>query len=100
DQLIAETMQRLAADTQVILALNKADLLNAENRDSLVDAYKALVPHHRAMLMSALHNEGVRDLIDILLELLPLGPRYFPADQVSEVNMRFIAAEVIREKIM
>ncbi|HLV37313.1 MAG TPA: GTPase Era [Spirillospora sp.] len=100
DQLIAETMQRLAADTPVILALNKADLLNAENRDSLVDAYKALVPHHRAMLMSALHNEGVRDLIDILLELLPLGPRYFPADQVSEVNMRFIAAEVIREKIM
>jgi GTP-binding protein Era len=31
---------------------------------------------------------------------MPLGPRYYPIDQVSEVNMRFIAAETIREKIM
>lgn len=29
-----------------------------------------------------------------------MGPRYYPADQVSEVNMRFIAAEVVREKVM
>jgi GTP-binding protein Era len=31
---------------------------------------------------------------------MPHGPRYYPADQVSEVNLRFIAAEVIREKII
>jgi GTPase len=35
-----------------------------------------------------------------LIARMPKGPRYYPIDQVSEVNMRFIAAEVIREKIM
>ncbi|MBZ0304296.1 MAG: GTPase Era [Anaerolineae bacterium] len=100
DIYIAETIQRLGKNTPVILALNKADLLAPQNRDAYVSACEALIPHQQAMLMSALNDEGVRDLIDILLALLPEGPRYYPADQVSEVNLRFIAAEVIREKIM
>lgn len=100
DQHIATTVQRMRQETPVILALNKADLLNTENQPAHVEAYSALVPHHKAMLMSALRDEGVRDLIAVLVELLPEGPRYYPADQVSEVNMRFLAAEVVREKIM
>jgi GTP-binding protein Era len=100
DQHIAQTIQRIGRETPVILALNKADLLDNQNREPHIMAYEALVTHHKAMLMSALRDEGVSDLVDVLVELLPEGPRYYPADQVSEVNMRFIAAESIREKIM
>ena len=39
-------------------------------------------------------------MVDYLMKRMPNGPRYYPVDQVSEVNMRFIAAEVIREKII
>lgn len=65
-----------------------------------VDAYAALIPHEQAALVSALEGSGVDELVNDILRRLPLGPRYFPADQVSEVNQRFVAAEVIREKII
>jgi len=53
-----------------------------------------------AGLVSALHGSGVAELLDILRAILPEGPRYYPVDQVSEQNMRFIAAETVREKVM
>jgi GTP-binding protein Era len=100
DQHIAETIQRIGRETPVILALNKADLLDETNREAHVTAYQELLDQHTSILMSALRDEGVRELIGIIVEMMPEGPRYYPADQVSEVNMRFIAAESIREKIM
>ena len=39
-------------------------------------------------------------LLDALLPLLPLGPRYYPEEQASGSNMRFLAAEIIREKVI
>lgn len=99
DKHIADTIQQVQ-DTPVILALNKADLLDDANAEAHIAAYQELVPHDLAMLVSALNNDGVSNLIGVLAERLPEGPRFYPPDQVSEVNMRFIAAEVIREKIM
>lgn len=100
DLHIAETVNRLRGDTPVVLALNKADLLAENNRAAYVSAHESLVPHEKAMLVSAVRDEGVNELVAYIMQRLPLGPRYYPADQVSEVNMRFLAAEVIREKIM
>lgn len=100
DQHIAQTIQRLGRQTPAILALNKADLLDASSREAHVTAYQDLLEEHTSILMSALRDEGVRELIGVIAEMLPEGPRYYPVDQVSEVNMRFIAAESIREKIM
>jgi GTP-binding protein Era len=51
-------------------------------------------------MVSAVEGTGVKELVSYLMESLPLGPRYYPADQVSEVNMRFITAETLREKII
>ncbi|HRF93976.1 MAG TPA: KH domain-containing protein, partial [Aggregatilineales bacterium] len=48
----------------------------------------------------AMTGEGVGELLNFIMAQMPLGPRYYPADQVSEVNMRFIAAEIIRERII
>lgn len=100
DEYIAETVARLRGNTPVVLALNKADLLTAENRAANIAAHEALIPHEKAFLISAMTGEGVDELLGFLMERLPEGPRYYPADELSDVNMRFIAAEVIREKVM
>lgn len=100
DKHIAATVTRLRGDTPVLLALNKADLADEKTRQTHSQAYQALLPNEGATMVSALTGEGVDTLVKDILGRLPLGPRYYPADQVSEVNMRFIAAEVIREKII
>ena len=100
DKLIAETVNKLRGDTPVILVLNKVDLVNDIARERRLTAYGELVDNEAAILVSAAHGTGVKELINYLMESLPLGPRYYPADQVSETNMRFITAEVIREKII
>jgi GTPase len=100
DEHIAETVARLRGETPVLLALNKADLLTDADRDARIAAHTALLPHDHLFLISALSGDGVDALLADIVARLPLGPRYYPAEQVSEVNMRFIAAEVIREKVM
>lgn len=94
---IAETLMRLRHDAPVVLALNKTDLLP---KDADLTAHTSLIPHMEAMRVSAMTGDGVNDLMQFIIAQMPLGPRYYPADQVSEVNMRFIAAEIIRERII
>lgn len=50
--------------------------------------------------LSATSGQGVDDLLDYLRDLLPAGPRYYPFDQVTDLSMRFIAAEIVREKAL
>ena len=100
DLQIAALVNQFRGDTPVVLALNKVDLVDKKKREAHLDLYSALVDNDAAILMSATQGDGVSTLIDYLREGIPEGPRYYPVDQVSEVNMRFIAAEVIREKII
>lgn len=100
DRYIAEQVTRLRGDTPVVLLLNKADVLSPKDKDANVTAHCALLLHEQAFLISALKGDGVTELMDYVFEQLPKGPRYYPADQVSEVNMRFVAAEIVREKAM
>ena len=100
DRAIAGQIDRRRAGAAVVLALNKADLLRHPPNADTGQAHRALVGHAQTHVLSALRNEGVGDLVEGLRSLMPAGPRFFPADQVSEVNLRFIAAEVVREKVM
>jgi len=97
EQIIAEKLAGRRGSTPVILALNKADLL-PEHPD--LTAHLELVEHVQALTISALNGDGVSAMLDAIVELVPQGPRYYPADQVSEVNMRFIASEIIREAVI
>ncbi|MEO8606735.1 MAG: GTPase Era [Chloroflexota bacterium] len=100
DKYIAETVNKLRGDTPVILALNKVDLVNDNARERRLSEYGALVDNEATILVSAAQGTGVKDLVNYLMESLPLGPRYYPADEVSDANLRFITAEVIREKVI
>jgi GTPase len=99
ERQIAETIAH--SGTPVILALNKVDLLADDPQSAeRLSEHEALVQHEKAIPLSALHATGIETLIATLFGLLPLGPRFFPADQVSEVNLRYLAAETIREQVM
>lgn len=96
DRVIADAIKR-AARKPIALVLNKIDLVSGDpdRHDHL-----ALIKHDHVYETSASNGTGLRSLVDGLIPLLPLGPRYYPADQVSASNLRFLAAEIIREKII
>jgi GTP-binding protein Era len=97
DKHIAESLNKLRGNTPIILVLNQIDKVGS---DISLEEHLALIDHVNAIQTSALENFNITSLIDQVISQLPLGPRYYPADQLSEVNMRFIASEVIREKII
>jgi GTP-binding protein Era len=83
----------------VLLALNKIDLVEKPRLLKLIDDwtraydFKAIVP------ISARHGQQVEDLIVAMEGLLPQGPPFFPEDTLTDVPEKFIAAEMIREKV-
>ena len=89
--------KKITPNTPILLILNKVDLTD-ENADRSV--HLGLIDYHTSLEISAKNKVNVDVLLEKLIELLPLGPRYYPVEQVSEANMRFIAAEIIREKII
>lgn len=95
DQRVAQALSERTHHKPVLLALNKADVSLQH-----ADAYRTLFTPQAERAISALTGQGVAELIPLLAKWLPLGPRYFPAEQVSDANMRLIAAEVIREKVI
>lgn len=97
DRQIGGAIRQYARKTPVVLVLNKCDLIG-EPHDLHAHAGLLATPH--LVTTSAIKSRGLDDLLDCLTPLLPLGPRFFPADQISEANMRFIAGEMIREKVI
>lgn len=99
DKAIAETLVQLPESSRLVLAINKADLVAPDDVLPRTDAYRALASEAEWIFFSALDEESVASLLNMLVDLLPEGPRYYPADQTTETFIRDIAAEMIREQI-
>jgi GTP-binding protein Era len=82
-----------------ILVLNKVDRVKRENLLALAAEANNCVEFERTFMISALTGSGCGDLLDYLAESLPHGPWYYPEDQISDLPMRQLAAEITREKI-
>ena len=97
DKNIASLLAKITPKTPRLLALNKVDLVSpvSDFAEQL-----ALCEHEHALPISAKEKRGINDLVESLIPLLPLGPRYYPAEHASNSNLRFIAAEIIRERII
>lgn len=64
-------------------------------------AYQELVPFRADWaVITALDEDARQDVLQRIIALLPVGPRYYPADQVTDLQERFIAAELIREQVL
>lgn len=83
----------------VILALNKVDQLDKSQLLPLITWYSNLYSFATVVPISALRGDGTDLLVQELVRLLPEGPQYYPEDIPTDASERFIAAEIIREKV-
>ena len=87
--------------TPAILVLNKSDRIKERAPLlPLIDAYRQRREFAECIPVSALTGEGFDLLQKIILERMPKGPTWFPADYLTDQPERFLAAEIVREKIL
>ena len=96
DILVADAIRDQAVGRPVVLAMNKADLWSA-GEIPFRDEFLELLPVLDWLPISATRGDNRERLLQLIIDRLPLGPRYFPADQVTDQQLRFMAAELVRE---
>lgn len=93
-------IQRLQnADTPIILVLNKIDLSKGSQALDKMNYWKEIIKTDHTILISALNGEGISDLFEMILNILPEHPPYFPKDEITDKPERFFVSEIVREKI-
>jgi GTP-binding protein Era len=82
-----------------ILVLNKLDRVKPESLLALAATANERVDFQRTFMVSALTGAGCDAILDHLAGTLPVGPWFYPEDQISDLPMRQLAAEITREKL-
>jgi GTP-binding protein Era len=99
-QAILDTLkERMAEGREVVLAINKIDRVKAEELLALSEKLNAEYKFAETFMISAERGHGVKDLRQYLAGKLPEGPWLYPEDQIADLPMRMIAAEITREKL-
>lgn len=99
DKRIADLiMERTTAPT--LLVLNKVDLLADQDAEARRQEFLALGKFTDSILTSALDPDSQAALLTAMIAHLPCGPRYYPEEQVTDQQERFIAAEMVREAVL
>lgn len=83
----------------VLLLVNKIDLTDKNSLLPILKSYADFFPFYSLLPISAQKGEGTEKIKEIIIPLLPEAPPLFPEDIPTDVNERFIAAEIIREKV-
>jgi len=97
DNLILKSLKN--TDLPVVLVINKIDLISREKQLVLIDNCRNIHTFKEIVPVCALKGFNVDRLLDVIWNILPEGPQYFPDDMITDRSERFIAAEIIRGKI-
>ena len=97
EERIAETLR--GVETPVLIVLNKVDLVAKGRLLPLMEKCAALLPGKEIVPVSALKGEGLEIVLDIVERWLPEGPRYFTEGEHTDQTERFLASEIVREKV-
>jgi len=95
--LIVEALKKRSR--KVVLVLNKIDLMKREDLLKLTEQLHAHDIFSHTFMISAEKGDGVSDLKAFLAKEMPQGPWHYPEDQVADLPMRLLAAEITREKL-
>ena len=98
DQFVLDLVKKTGGP--VFLLLNKIDRIEKQKLLPLIAEYSQKHGFQEILPISALTRDGLDLLLDKVIHALPEGPRYFPKDQVTDQPERFLAAEIIREKVL
>ena len=82
-----------------ILILNKVDIVRRDTLLALAADANARAAFDRTFMVSALNGDGVADILAFLAAEMPAGPWLYPEDQISDLPLRQLAAEITREKV-
>lgn len=98
DDMLVAKLRR--ADFPLYVVFNKSDIVSADRINRLEKQFKKWLKPDRFYEISALKNEGVADLLQDIVGMLPEGPKYFPDDELTDRSERFFVTEIIREQIL
>ncbi|MDG1288726.1 MAG: GTPase Era [Lentibacter sp.] len=96
---ILESLKGLNPNQKVALAINKIDKVKSDSLLQLTEQMNSLHPFVKTFMISAERGHGVPALREWLASELPEGPWLYPEDQIADLPMRMIAAEMTREKL-
>lgn len=98
DRFIIDLLQN--TETPVFLVINKIDLVHPDDLLTTITSYTSEYDFAEVVPLSALNGNNVERLMETLTGYLPVGPKYYPDDQVTDHPERFIISEFIREKVL
>ena len=97
---IEKVKKMSSAGSRVFLIINKIDLTTQDTLERLVEFWKNQLPEATIFPISAQEKFGISQLFDAIKDALPVGPPFFPKDQLTDKPARFFVNEIIREKIL
>jgi GTP-binding protein Era len=97
DERIGELLR--GVKTPVYILLNKIDLVSKGKLLPLMQRCSEMLPGKEIVPVSALTGDNLPLVLQLIEQSLPAGPRYFPGDEVTDQSERFLAAEIVREKV-
>jgi len=100
DRLIAEKISGFSPRPDLFIILNKMDLISANQVNQNQILYQNLVPDSVCFTISANRKQGISDLLEKIIEIIPVGDPFYDEDQVTDFYERDIAIELIREAVM
>jgi len=100
DKWVADNL--LKTSQKIILVVNKVDLIkDLKKRDEIVETYQKLFPQKLdSVKVSAKTGRNIDTLIKNIMKNFNDGPKYYDDDEITDQNMRLIAKEIIREKVL
>ncbi|MBS4762301.1 GTPase Era [Carnobacteriaceae bacterium zg-ZUI252] len=98
DRFIIERLKQ--QKTPVFLIINKIDLVHPDELFTIIETYQKEMEFAQIVPISALQGNNVDHLLETIKGYLPVGPQYYPADQVTDHPEYFVVSEFIREKVL
>lgn len=98
DRFILDLIKK--SEKKCIMVINKIDLIKKAKLLPLLEEYSHMHCFDTIIPISALNKEDCAILLKEIAERLPEGPKYYPDNVITDQYERFIASEIIREKIM
>lgn len=98
DEFILEKLNNV--NSPVFLLINKVDLIHPDELFPIIDQYKDKCEFEEIIPISALNGNNVKNLLSLIKQHLPEGPKYYGDDQLSNKTERFMYSEIIREKVL
>lgn len=96
DRALVENLKKINPTTRILLVLNKCDLARKGDQELRSRQYREMLEIIDHIEVSAQKRTNLDELVQKIVQLLPEGPQYFPEDQVTELQEREIAADLVR----